>query len=228
MATGGAKKKGKNLSEAGEEQVTRSWLNVAQDADVGTGQKSDAFWIRVQSHYAENVVGDSTDRPHRSLATKWSQISHDVSKFVSAYATVTDMNPSGANEDDIITRALQLYQQGHAKGCEFTFLSCWRILRDVPKWNSLRDSIGDRPSGRKFTKRVKFEAVKSKHQSEDVKEVIAESQRHRACVLELQTHITLFSANLESMDADSRRFFTMTRKRVLSEMDELVADVDDL
>jgi hypothetical protein len=44
MATGGAKKKGKNLSEAGEEQVTRSWLNVAQDADVGTDQKSDAFF----------------------------------------------------------------------------------------------------------------------------------------------------------------------------------------
>ena len=103
---------------------------------TGVGQKSQTFWERVDAHFHENLEGyKATRRSARSLATKWSQIQHDVAKFVGAYAAMKDLNPSGAGEDDMLKKALELYKSTNyeQKSSEFAYIHVWYIIRDSPK-----------------------------------------------------------------------------------------------
>ena len=99
------RQRGANFSNADDCQLGRWWLNVSQDATTGVGQKAQTFWECVETYFSENTDGDqAVRRSSRSLASKWSQIQHDVSKFVGAYAAIKDLNPSGAGEEDMIKR----------------------------------------------------------------------------------------------------------------------------
>jgi hypothetical protein len=41
---------------------------------------------------------------------------------------------NGVSESEILAEALELYKLKHPKGHNFTFLHCWYLLRNVPKW----------------------------------------------------------------------------------------------
>jgi hypothetical protein len=96
----------------------------------------------VEAHFHDNLEGsDKTSRRSaRSLATKWSQIQHDVSKFVGSYAAIKDLNPSGASEEHMLKKALDLCKSTNSdkKSSDFSYLHVWYILRDCPKWQDLR------------------------------------------------------------------------------------------
>ena len=103
------RQRGANFSNADYCQLARSWLNVSQDATTGVDQKAQTFWERVETHFNKNTDGgQAVRRSSRSLA--WSQIQHDVSKFVGAYAAIKDLNPSGAGVEDMIKKALELFR----------------------------------------------------------------------------------------------------------------------
>jgi len=42
----------RNCTSEEEALLTQSWLNVAQDPVIGTGQKAEAFWDRIAEQYA--------------------------------------------------------------------------------------------------------------------------------------------------------------------------------
>jgi hypothetical protein len=107
-------------------------LHVSQDPRIGTGQKSGSFWERISTHFNDAKV--SGKRPTRSLETKWSTIKHDVSKFAGVHSQVENLRRSGVSEGDVLSEALELYKLKHPKGHNFTFLHCWYLLRNVPRW----------------------------------------------------------------------------------------------
>ena len=130
------RQRGANFSNADDCQLARSWLNVSQDATTGVGQKAQTFWECVETYFSENTDGDqAVRRSSRSLASKWSQIQHDVSKFVGAYAAIKDLNPNGAGEEGMIKKALELYKSSNSdqKSPDFAFILVWYILRDCDK-----------------------------------------------------------------------------------------------
>jgi len=131
----------RNYTPDEEALLTQSWLNVAQDPIVGTGQKSDAFWGRVAEQYAKFAPTATTARSASSLQTKWKIISDDVSKFVAAYAAACDLNASGTNDDDVMNQAQVIYSDKNDKA--FAYLSSWQILRTVPKWSDFRKCSPD-------------------------------------------------------------------------------------
>ncbi|RHY51836.1 hypothetical protein DYB34_011972 [Aphanomyces astaci] len=130
----------------------------------------------------------------------WATVLIDHVAHLRLSRTKSDTHENGTNEEDRIDRALLLYNEDHPKGSDFEILNFSNIVRSVPILGSV------------------------KQEASDVKEVLAESQRHCAQTFELQTHISLFSANLDTMDENSNKFFASTRKRVL---DELSKDADD-
>ena len=73
-------------------------------------------------------------RPARSLESKWGSIKHDVTKFCGAYKQVLDCRESGTSMEDVLDRALEYYRDRHPKHQGFTFLHCWTLLREVPRW----------------------------------------------------------------------------------------------
>jgi hypothetical protein len=54
------------------------------------------------------------------------------------FANVMAFAKSGANEDDEIQRACELFKQTSTGGKPYKFLHCWRILRGEPKWQDFR------------------------------------------------------------------------------------------
>lgn len=236
------RQRGSNFSNAEESQLARSWLNVSQDATTGVGQKSSTFWERVEAHFQQQMGEGSVPRSVRSLASKWSTVQHDVSKFVGSYAAIKDLNPSGAGEEDMIKKALGLYKSTNSdqKSSEFAFLHVWNILKDFPKWQDLR-SKQDLPSNQ--ARRLKLdendeivewmddpalgkqqgckagkEQKKAAIQNSRAAVSLADAQQTKAKAMLLQARMALFSADIESMDEDAKHFFKLARAEVLDSM----------
>ena len=238
------RQRGSNFSSAEDCQLARSWLNISQDPNTGTGQKSSTFWERVENHFHEHLEGEfTTRRSSRSLATKWGTIQHDVSKFVGAYAAVKDLNPSGANEEDMVKKALELYKSSKSeqKNNEFVFIHVWYVLRDHPKWQDLRskpatpckaakrirldaddevvevtDDVSSQPrlQGTRAVKDQKKLAVENSRTAKGM--VAAEMIKGEAMLL--KARMALFSAPIHEMDDEAQEFFKLSRNEVLQAM----------
>jgi hypothetical protein len=130
----GRGRKGKNFTAEEETCLCRSFLAVSQDPVCGNGQRNTAFWERITAHFNRVKARGSPLRPSRSLETKWGSIKHNVSKFCGAYKQVLDCRESGTSMDDVLYRALEYYRDRHPKQQGFTFLHCWTLLREVPRW----------------------------------------------------------------------------------------------
>ena len=130
----GKGKKGKNFNSEEERILCRSFLHVSQDPISGIGQRNTAFWERITRHYNDSKLRSSPLRLARSLEMKWGQIKHDVSKFCGAYKSILDCRESGTSLDDVLERALEYYKDRHPKQIPFTYLHCWAVLKEVPRW----------------------------------------------------------------------------------------------
>ncbi|KAL3695953.1 hypothetical protein R1sor_010029 [Riccia sorocarpa] len=103
---------------------------------------------------------DVEERNPTAIASRWQTISHDVSKFCGCYEKLKATNPSGWNEEQYISHALDLYMKRDSSNQAFKNLSCWMILRATPKWTiwnqpkQLKGDKGDR----------KAETLRDQHQ----------------------------------------------------------------
>ncbi|KAK3230360.1 hypothetical protein Dsin_002241 [Dipteronia sinensis] len=99
-----------NYSHYEDLALTRAWLNISEDNIVGIGQKSPRLWGRILAQFHQ-ILGHQSNRNIQSLANRWLNISHDVSKFYGHYNKVGRLNPSGWNDQ-------------------------MKILKDTSKWNA--------------------------------------------------------------------------------------------
>ena len=124
--------KGKIYLHEYEEQLCRLVMHVSQDQIVGNQQRDGIFWERVIEHYNDNRHAGL--KPQRSLETKWSNVKHDVSKWIGVHSQVMKLARSGSSVADNLKRAHDLYRQKDAKGCDFVYEHCWLLVRDNPRW----------------------------------------------------------------------------------------------
>jgi hypothetical protein len=117
-------RKGRNFTSDEERQVCRSVLHISQDPIQGNGQRKEAFWDRIATHYNQNRPAGGDHRLSRSLETKWGVIKHDVAKFIGVYNQILGLRESGASLDDVLQNALELYKVKHPKQHSFFFIHC--------------------------------------------------------------------------------------------------------
>jgi hypothetical protein len=141
-------RKGRNFSSDEERQVCRSVLHISQDPIQGNGQKKEAFWDRIATHYNQNRPTGGGHRPARSLETKWGAIKHDVAKFIGVYNQVLGCRESGTSPDDVVQKALELYKVKHPKQQCFVFIHYWQLLKDVPRWMETPTELRQRAAAR--------------------------------------------------------------------------------
>ena len=113
-------------------RLCRSWLSVSEDPR-GLGAKSEQFWVKVSLDFAAKFNG-VVERTARSLETKWSLVQHSVTKFTHAWNSTVGMDEPNTPEESRIEKALLLYRQSNKDNQPFKLLSCWKVLRDEPKW----------------------------------------------------------------------------------------------
>ncbi|CAH9081016.1 unnamed protein product [Cuscuta epithymum] len=73
-------------------------------------------------------------RNNNSMQCHWHLIRSRVSKFVAMYEQLERCPRSGTNKEDLVIKALRLYEDFYAT--PFKFLHCWEILIKNPKWCS--------------------------------------------------------------------------------------------
>ncbi|KAL6907437.1 hypothetical protein ACP4OV_002476 [Aristida adscensionis] len=127
---GGTRSKLGNFSPEEDVNIVRSWLEISCDAAIGTGQKRDRMWDRIMLRYNMRR-GSYPERTLRSIQSHWDIIKSEVAKFSSLYADTVRENPSGNSDADMTTRAAANFASSKRN---FTFMHCWELMKDEPKW----------------------------------------------------------------------------------------------
>ncbi len=120
-------KKEKKIVANEEKQLCQSMIRVLQDPIIGNGEKNQAFWKRITTHYNNNYPLCCVECIARSLETKWGVIKHNVAKFCGNCQVVATLNKSGESFKDALQKTLQLFKTKHQKQSSFVFIhySSW-------------------------------------------------------------------------------------------------------
>lgn len=139
--------RGKNSKVDKECQLCLLFLHVSHDPIIGNGQKKVKFWERITSHL-NNHRPARVDEPRllSSLESKWSSINYEVSWSTMTYKNIVFLNQLGTLSKDTLEKAKEIFKAKHPKGKMFAFLTCWDVLKEVPKWQE---------SGPLFSKKTK-------------------------------------------------------------------------
>ncbi|KAL4598249.1 hypothetical protein ACB092_11G047700, partial [Castanea dentata] len=118
--------------------LVSAWLNISVDAVQGTDQKTDTFWEKVWQYFCENNTYGTT-RSVSSVTSRWGTISREISKFAGLLAKIEARNPSGSTDQMKLEDAKVLYMKSsHNKKVAFAFEHCWAVLKNQPKWTTLK------------------------------------------------------------------------------------------
>ncbi|PUZ38834.1 hypothetical protein GQ55_9G227900 [Panicum hallii var. hallii] len=129
--------KGKNVSRRGggftkEEDaiICSAFLNVSKDPITGVNQSSGGYYKRMHMYY-EAHKPQGSNRSQLAVQGRWGTIQKALNKFCGIKSAIDRRNESGKNEQDRIDDAVKVFEEKEP----FSFMHCWRILRDEPKWN---------------------------------------------------------------------------------------------
>ncbi|KAL2924152.1 Glutathione S-transferase T3 [Bienertia sinuspersici] len=156
-----------------DEDLCMSWLNFTSDSIRGIDQSKADYWKKIVDYYNQwKREGPAVTVEQAS--NHWYKMCADVSKFNGCYIQVKNTDPSGHDEEQIISKAQQLYtSQSQNKKRKFPYIHSWKILRKAPKWKNYVSSqsvLDERPVGQKAAKAdVKNKGKKKKNTHIDEK-----------------------------------------------------------
>ncbi|KAL6546829.1 hypothetical protein OROMI_022550 [Orobanche minor] len=140
----GKKAKKSQTSEAAQPPVLRRWtteedialtkayLYISLDADVGTSQKKGSLWNRVLQVWRDNMVVYDATRNSNSLGCHWGTISSAVTKFHGFWEQLERNPQSGSTPEDMKKQAHRMYKEVGDQ--PFRYEHCWEIMKNNPKW----------------------------------------------------------------------------------------------
>ncbi|XP_074561029.1 uncharacterized protein LOC141817248, partial [Curcuma longa] len=99
-------------------------------------QSKDQFWARIEKEYHADPNFVHCSRPPRSLQKRMLLMLGAVSKMKGCIRQIEHLNPSGASEQDILTRAKALLVQDPKYTKGFKFDHVWDILKDIEKFGT--------------------------------------------------------------------------------------------
>ena len=99
---GTSREKKSNFSTLEDVLVAKSWLKIACDQLINTGQKRDKFWDRIVAQY-NSMRGAAPERTLCSLQSRWDIIKAESSKYSEYYFDAVRVNPSGMTDSDKVS-----------------------------------------------------------------------------------------------------------------------------
>ncbi|KAL2492627.1 DNA binding [Abeliophyllum distichum] len=126
----------KNWTRAEDVELTKAWLYISVDSDVGTNQKNTAMWNRILQIWKDNMgIECNNSRTSNSLQCRWAKIQAAVNKFHACYECMERHPQIGTNSKDMKRGALQMYEDCNSHK-SFKYEHCWEIMIKNPKWCS--------------------------------------------------------------------------------------------
>ncbi|KAH7524946.1 hypothetical protein FEM48_Zijuj06G0173100 [Ziziphus jujuba var. spinosa] len=126
----------KNLTQAEDVALTKAWLYISVDSDIGNSQKNTAMWDRILLTWKDNMeVEYSNVQNTNSLQCRWVKIQGAVNKFHGLYERLERNPQSGTTPEDMKREAMRMYENLN-DGKSFNYDHCWKIMIKNPKWCS--------------------------------------------------------------------------------------------
>lgn len=99
-----------NFTVAEDRHLSSVYLEVSRDSIVDANQSKDQFWNRVsQKYHSSKSSSQIADRSQRSLQSRMSIILKYTRIFNSCLQQSQYMNPSGANEQILVSNYLYAF-----------------------------------------------------------------------------------------------------------------------
>ncbi|CAH9063803.1 unnamed protein product [Cuscuta europaea] len=123
----------KNWSKDEDIALTKAWLYISVDADVGNNQKIANMWNRIFHVWRENMGTYDESRTTNGLQARWGKIVAAVNKFHALYERLQRQPKSGASQEDMRREAMRMYEDIN-NGQSFKYEHCWEIMKTNSKW----------------------------------------------------------------------------------------------
>ncbi|KAF0894246.1 hypothetical protein E2562_037741 [Oryza meyeriana var. granulata] len=111
-----------------KKKVSRRGTAFTKEEDMVT---SGGYYKRMHDYFNERKP-EGSNRSQIAIQHRWALIQKAMNKFCGHKASVDRLNESGKNKQDRIDDAVEMYE----KTKPFTFMHCWKLLRNEAKWNS--------------------------------------------------------------------------------------------
>ncbi|TVU25299.1 hypothetical protein EJB05_27791, partial [Eragrostis curvula] len=130
-------KRGSNYSVEEDIQVCKSWINISNDAVVGTDQPGATYWERIAQDFHKNKNFES-DRSANSIEHRCQTILKECMRFHGYFEEIERCHPSGVPYQEHLLQAQKLYGTKN-KGKRCPFIDCWLVVRHTEKFSALQD-----------------------------------------------------------------------------------------
>lgn len=143
------RKKSPNWTTAQNLVLFKGWIKYGTDSVIEKNKKSEAYWSKIAEYCNEHC---SFDPPRNKIACRnhYNYINKILDKWIVAYDNAKRMQQSGWSENDVLTKAHELYSSG--KNGHFNLMSEWYAVRDQPRYGS--QVGGNTGSGNSGSKRA--------------------------------------------------------------------------
>ncbi|TVU11881.1 hypothetical protein EJB05_45491, partial [Eragrostis curvula] len=128
-------KRGSNYSLEEDIQVCKSWINISNDAVVGTDQPGTTYWERIAQDFHKNKDFES-DRSANSIEHRCQTILKECMRFHGYFEEIERCHPSGVPYQEHVLQAQTLYASKN-KGKRCPFIDCWLVVRHTEKFAAL-------------------------------------------------------------------------------------------
>ncbi|KEH33675.1 hypothetical protein MTR_1g471070 [Medicago truncatula] len=124
-----------------------AWIKYGTSSVVGRNQRGETYWGKIAEYCNEYCSFDSP-RDLVACRNRFNYMSKIINKWIGAYESAKRMQGSGWSEDDVLTKAQELFAGG--KNIQFTLNEEWHALRDQPRYGSqMGGNVGSGSSGSK-------------------------------------------------------------------------------
>ncbi|CAL4887157.1 unnamed protein product [Urochloa decumbens] len=130
----------KNFRDEEDILLVSAWLDVDMDPIQRVDQTHGTLWTRIHDYFHANKTFES-NRSQGSLMNRWCGIQQDVNLFCGCLSRIETENHNGWSVDDKIANACVMFKAEDQKERKFSYLHCWKILKDKPKWIERRKEI---------------------------------------------------------------------------------------
>lgn len=240
--------RGSSFKTVEDEYIVNSWIRVSEDSVVGAEQKGETFYREITEYYNSIRPSYRPQRSTESIKKRVKKLLCDCQAFGGCVARVTRVRPSGASDEDVLHLATALFNKLNISsvqeecGPEFRHLSCWKILKDHPKFELIlhpptaktsdeptdtntRDQgsdcepelTGSRPTGRKRQKEMDQKGAMDIKKLK-VAQATLEAQQERNILMKTHQEMLLFTTNPDSSDPMVMEYMSIMRARVLNRL----------
>ncbi|KAL8247676.1 hypothetical protein R6Q59_008892 [Mikania micrantha] len=141
----GKKAPAKIWTDEEEVALSRSWLTISENPDVGNAQKRDCFYRKVTDHF-HHLMKDNS-RTVDQIYSKWNDMNSAMKKLNGFYQQASMNRKSGEGDEHVLKKAMKNYKSV-VKSKGFSHIQAWEMVRDNSLWCDI-------PPSQSTTKRPK-------------------------------------------------------------------------